>query len=112
MSNLNYKTSFSHVTALDKVLLLSWRLLPTSSVMSNHGSSVLILVGNMCVYQLPAVGQVWPWLNFWVLHQPENPLESPNPGLATISSEGSPTASCHEATWQTKHLRNTFAFIF
>lgn len=112
MSNLNYKTSFSHVIALDKVFLLSWHLLPAPPVRSNHGSSALILVGNVAVYQLPAVGQVWPWLNFWVLLQPEIPLESPIPAPATISSGGSPTASCNEATSQTRHLRNTFPFFF
>lgn len=112
MFSLNYKTSFSHVIALYKVLLPSWHLLPTSSITSNHASSVLILVGKMSLYHLLAVRQVWPWLTFCVLLQPEILLESQIPGLHTISSEGPPTPSYNEATSQMKHLRNTFAFFF
>lgn len=47
MSSLNYKTSFSHVIALYKILLSSWHLFPTSSVTGTHASSVLIVVGKM-----------------------------------------------------------------
>lgn len=110
-SSLNYKISFSHIIALYKVLLPSWHLLPTSSIMSNCASSVLILVGKVSLCQLLAVRQIWPWLTFCVLLQPEIPLESQTPGLHTISSEGPPTPSYNEATSQMKHLRNTFAFF-
>lgn len=111
MSSLNYKTSFSHVIALYKVLHPPWHLLPTCSVTSNGASSVLILVGKVSLYHLPAVRQVWPWLTFCVMLQPEIPLESQIPGLHTISSEGPPTPSYTEATLQMKHLRDTFAFF-
>ena len=73
---------------------------------------MLILVGKVSFYQLPAARQVWPWLTFCVLLQPEIPLESQIPGLHTTSSEGLPTPSYNEATSRMKHLRKTFAFFF
>lgn len=109
MSALQDRPKLSPVIALHKVPFPSCHLLPTAATGGGSASSGLAVVGKLFLYHLPALRQVWSWLTFCVLFHPEV-LQIP--GLYPASSSGlPPVPEYHEATWQLKPLRSTFAFF-